>query len=105
MNIFKVIRYGCDEDPDGTDGKDTVFLVRAEDHIMAGMMVDERLIDLSHNNVPVFSQCIYKIGNDISNDTNPQIIMGPSYEYAYNYGNYPTFNRDSKDEDWDSQEL
>lgn len=100
MKIYKVVRYGCDQDPDGTDGVDTIFLVRSQDHLVAAEIVDNRLKALPHENVSPFSQCIYEIGEDISKEKEALVIMGPSYENAYNYGGYPTFIRECEDEEW-----
>ncbi len=101
MKIFKVVRFGCDHDPDGVNGVDTIFLVRSHDYYSAAEIVDESLERLPHEKVEPFSHIVFVIGADTSQLEEPMIIMGPSYEHAYNHGDYPGWERRVKSDDWE----
>ena len=104
MKLFRVIRYGCDHDKDalGVDAVDTNFIVRAPGLQDAARIVDEKLQTLPHKKVQPFSHQIFLLSEeDVGNSQETEIVMGPSYEYAYNRGNYPGWERIKESDPWE----
>lgn len=83
MKLYMAIRFGHAESPDGPDGADTVFLVRAEDYRDAARLTDEALLGLPTSSPrsqrPVESRChrVLELGEDSSSASEPQLLGGP----------------------------
>jgi len=84
MKIYFVVRWGHDESPDGPNGEDTHFIVKASDHDEAAAIVDFYLEhSLHHSQVEPICNVIVELGSDVGTRTDPLIIHGPWYSYAY----------------------
>ena len=86
MNLYLVIRYGSDLTPDGPNGPDTIYLVRAESHLDAEALVIPFLELLPHKLAAAVVSQIQEIGTCLSSDSEPGILFGPFYQHAYNKG-------------------
>ena len=93
MKLYMVARFGNDDSPDGPDGDDTVFLVRAPDEQFAADIVDELLKYLPHEKVAGYAQHIQLVGTDLSLNDGPGILMGPVYKPCYLPGYHPCWFR------------
>jgi hypothetical protein len=85
MNIYEIISWGAQEkegDPD------TIYLVRATDHLEAVEEVVTNASRSHHGGKRPFPHVIYHIGIDstIPKHTEPRILRGPYFECAYNHG-------------------
>ena len=108
MKLFIAVRWGHAESPDGPDGEDTQYLIRANDYIEAGTLADHALELLpttstkSRRPVRGFCDRIIEIGNCASIKSVPQVLMGPWIAYGYNVHHvyYPTWERDNKGDEW-----
>lgn len=86
MNIYLVIRSGSDRTKDGPNGPDTVFLVRAEDHIAAESLVVPLLELLPHKLVSTAAREIQLIGPSLDSVGEEALLLGPVYEHGINRG-------------------
>jgi len=106
MRLYLVVRFGHAESPDGPDGEDTSFLVRAKSILQAASLVDERLQSLpvrsstSDREVAPYCHRIMELGRDRGTNRSAQIVMGPWIGFAYNLGRYRTWMRERDDEPW-----
>ena len=80
MKLFMAVRYGSDLSPDGQDGSDTLFLVRAGDRDAAAEAVDEYLVScLTHDRVEPLCNCLIELADDSGSLHTPGIVYGPWY--------------------------
>src|SRR2546429_6222635 len=83
--IYEAVRWGNEEDPDGPDGPDTIFLVHATSPEEAAVLADARLIHLAHKRVAHFTQRIHELGLDTGSskpeEHGSQVLRGPYYEF------------------------
>ena len=80
MKIFHATRFGNDTSPEGPNGEDTHFLVRAKDRTQAARMVDKYLRhELTHRKVEAKCHRIQELGRDASSVREPAIVAGPWY--------------------------
>ena len=105
MNLYLVTRWGNDHDPDGPDGEDTNFLVRASTVTEASEIVDSVLEKLPHKNVDDFCHRVTRIGESISESLKAPIILGPFVAPAIMHDdegidNIERWARDEKSEGW-----
>jgi hypothetical protein len=108
MKLYIAIRWGNHDSPDGPDGADTHFLIRAHNSIEAARLADEilRSMPVSSPNhkreVQPFCHKVIEIGSDGSafSDVEPQVLIGPWIAYCYAVHNvgYGVWNRDHNDE-------
>jgi hypothetical protein len=108
MKLYITIGWGNHESPDGPDGEDTHFLVRAHDHVQAARLADEvlRLMPTActdgYRSVQSFCHKVIEVGADSSAcpDLLPQVLMGAwiAYGYAVHHDGYATWSRDSAEE-------
>lgn len=105
MKLFITTRWGNPYEPDGPDGKDTNFLVRASDFDEAARLAES---DLKHYplfvgaNRPVqgFINCIQQIGEDPASES-PAVLYGPWIEHiVVRDSNYDVWHRDKPDKEW-----
>src|SRR5947209_4127129 len=104
MKLYISVRWGNAESPDGPDGEDTHFLIRAHDFMEAAQLADTVLRSLpttsskSRRPVQPFCHRIIEIGSDNSIGSVPQVLMGPWVAYGYNvhHVSYPTWVRDEQ---------
>lgn len=88
LSLFLCIRWGHAESPEGADGEETSFLVRAHDHAEAAALADEILrwmpTHIEGNPRVVEARChrVLLLGVDISWPSPPGVIMGPAIGYA-----------------------
>lgn len=84
MNIYFATRWGHDESPDGPNGEDTNFIVRARDRDEAAAVVDQFLMhSLHHERVDSRCNTLHELGHYIGPSTEPSIIHGPWYAHAF----------------------
>jgi hypothetical protein len=95
MKVFLAIRYGHDESPDGPNGEDTLFVVRAGDRDGAAAIVDEYLASaLSHERVEPVCHRLVELGDDSSANLSAQILYGPWYALGLTPPGYKTWARE-----------
>jgi len=107
MKLYVTVRWGNHESPDGPDGEDTHFLVRAHDRDEAARLADAVLGSMptacteGHRSVEPFCHRIIEIGLDSSTfpGVEPQVLIGPwvAYGYAVHHVGYVTWSRDNTD--------
>lgn len=114
MQIYLVARWGNSESPDGPDGADTCFLVRATSYQAAAALVDEALASMpvsEGNNRQVQSFCHYVVLLGCSEgELSEGIVLGPWISHAVlNHAELCSrWTRVGNDEDWieaSSEEL
>jgi hypothetical protein len=104
MKIYEVICYGCDHDPDGPDGKDTIFLVRAKNFKEAVDFIElNYLPSVPHEFVNDFVNEVHEIGEDLSDINETEKLRGPYFENAFNRG-WKSWNRIDKEDPWEVTE-
>ena len=114
MKLYIVVRWGNHESPDGPDGEDTHFLIRARDHDEVVKLADEILGSMptacteGNRSVQPFCHKIIEIGSDSSTfaGVESQVLMGPwvAYGYAVHHVGYATWNRDHFDKNvWEKE--
>lgn len=82
MNLYLVARWGNPYDPEGPDGDDTNFLVKATSHLEAASIVDKLLARSEsqfEDNLPVDDFChdIRQVSTHVLGHDEPGIIHGP----------------------------
>jgi len=88
FNLFLCVRWGHAESPDGADGEDTSFVVRASSHEEAAQRADVILgrlpTQIPGNLRGVEQHChrVVEIGIDTSNSMQSAVIAGPVIAYA-----------------------
>ena len=107
MKLFIIVRWGNAESPDGPDGEDTHFLVRAQDFIEAAGLADDSLRALptvsskSKRPVQPFCHRIIEIGSDASEMSVSQVLMGPWVAYGnVHHAHYTTWERLEEKDKW-----
>ena len=101
LRLYAVFRHGNDIDEGGADGDDTIFIVRAVDHVNAAHLADQVVRCMPHERVENWCQGIYELGT--SNAVRPPsareecVLFGPCYQRAACEGWYPGWCR------WDQQ--
>lgn len=108
MKLYLVTRYGTATDPDGPDGPDTNFLIRAD-----GLEEAAHIADTSLQNIPVhwtpagrpvqdFCHQICELGDDARCDPQAAIVHGPWILHAIIQSpGYQTWCRDSPAVAWE----
>jgi len=107
MKLYIAVRWGNHNSPDGPDGEDTHFLIRAWDHLEAIRLADGVLASMptacteGHRSVQPFCHRIIEIGSDGSSsaETEAEVLMGPwvAYGMAVHHVGYVTWGRDDFD--------
>ena len=116
MKLYIAVRWGNHESPDGPDGEDTHFLIRARDNLEAALLADGVLRSMpitsssSKRRVQPFCHKIIEVGSDSSTFPNvqSQVIMGPwiAYGYEVHHVGYSAWSRKHDDENvWDKEET
>jgi hypothetical protein len=108
LKLFIAVRWGNADSPDGPDGEDTHYLLRANDNIEAGKLADHALQLLpttsskSRRAVKGFCERIIEIGDCGSTKSVPQVMMGPWIAHGYDVNRvyYPTWQRDHEKDEW-----
>jgi hypothetical protein len=114
MKLYIAIRWGSHLSPDGPDGEDTHFLIRAHDSVEAARLADAVLASMptacteGNRSVRPFCHRIVEIGSDGSGFTNVQaeVLMGPwiAYGCAVHHVGYQTWSRDDFDKNiWEKE--
>jgi hypothetical protein len=114
MKLYVAVRWGNHDSPDGPDGEDTHFLIRARDFTEAARLADGVLASMptscvkSDRSVEPFCHKIIEIGSDESTsaDVQPQVLMGPwvAYGYAVHHAWYLIWNRSHQDKNaWEKE--
>lgn len=98
MHVFIVARYGNNQD--GPNGTDTLFLVRAENHVAAANLVDSALREQPSLLVAPACNWICELGVDGSGRQPGEIIKGPFYDLAGACGCVNVWTRDVAEEPW-----
>ena len=82
MKLFFVSRWGHDESPEGANGEDTNFVVRAATRDDAARLVDLYLENcLSHRRVQPRCNFVCEIGADGSGAVDANVVCGPWYAF------------------------
>ena len=107
MRLYIAIRFGNHNSPDGPDGEDTHFLIRAHDYVEAVRLADGILRTMptscaeGHRSVQPFCHKVIEIGSDGSSCVNVQedILMGPWFAYGFSvhHVGYRTWSRNDFD--------
>ena len=107
MKLYIAVRWGNHESPDGPDGEDTHFLVRAREHDEAARLADAVLGSMptactrGHRSVQPFCHKIIEIGSDSSTfpGVAPRVLIGPwvACGYEVHQVGYATWDRDDAD--------
>jgi hypothetical protein len=114
MNLYITVRWGNHNSPDGPDGEDTHFLIRARDYIEAVRLADRILETLptactqGNRSVQPFCHRIIEIGSDAScfAGVQAEILMGPwvAYGHSVHHVGYTVWHRDDFDRNvWEKQ--
>ena len=104
LRLYAVFRHGNDFEEIGADGDDTIFIVRAKDHVSAAYLADQVVRYMPHERVMNWCQGVYELG--LSNPVRPPgieaegVLFGPSYHRAANDGCYPEWRRWEEEEPW-----
>jgi hypothetical protein len=101
LKLYVCVRWGHAESPEGADGEDTHFLVRAASHDEAANLTDGILrwlptqIEGSARGVEPHCQRVFEVGVDTSGSTTPAVVIGPAIGYALraDSSNYPSWCR------------
>jgi hypothetical protein len=104
MKLYIAVRWGSHTSPDGPDGEDTHFLIRAHEYVEAIRLADDFLSTMptdcaeGDRTVQPFCHKIIEIGSDGSSfaDVQVGILIGPwiAYGYSVHHTGYPTWSRD-----------
>jgi hypothetical protein len=86
MFIFEVIFWGTRDLDKAKHDYDTIYLVRAPDYRSAVELVATNASKKTHPNGERTAHIVFEIGKDLSNYPNAQILRGPYYACAYNFG-------------------
>lgn len=107
MKLYIAVRWGNHESPDGPDGEDTHFLIRARDRDEAARLADAVLGSMptvsteGHRSVQPFCHKIIEIGSDSSTfpGVEPQVLIGPwvAFGYGVHHVGYAIWSRDHTD--------
>lgn len=114
MKLYIAVRWGNHNSPDGPDGEDTHFLIRAHDYLEAAGLADGVLRTMptacaeGHRTVQPVCHRIIEVGSDGSSfaDAQPEILMGPwiAYGHAVHHVGYPTWSRNDFDKNvWEKE--
>jgi hypothetical protein len=111
MKLYVAVRWGNPESPDGPDGEDTHFLIRAHDFLEAAQLADEALRSLatssaaSRHPVQDFCHRIIEIGSDGSSffKVKAQVLMGPwvGFGCEVHHVGYATWERGPEKNEWE----
>lgn len=86
--LFLCVRWGHAESPEGADGEDTHFVVRADSHEEAAELADAILgsmpTHVDGNPRVVESHChhVLEIGTDHTGHKTSAVLLGPAIGYA-----------------------
>jgi hypothetical protein len=114
MKLYITIRFGHAESPDGPDGDNTVFVVRARDYAEAATLTDSALLELPvsspRSRRPVQPLCsrVLELGEDRGSGTSPGIIGGPwiGGDYHLDCRAYSMWCRGDVSDEWlDAREV
>jgi hypothetical protein len=107
MKLFIAVRWGNAESPDGPDGEDTHFLIRAQDFSEGAKLADDVLRSLptastrSKRQVQPFCHSIIEIGSDASEKSVPQVLLGPWFAHGnVHHVYYATWTRGEEKDLW-----
>ena len=88
MNLYLITRWGNNEEPDGPDGTDTMFLVRAPDYLSAVSVVEPVLQQMPHDRVLPYANVCVHLGTEEGTSSESRILLGPIIQ-TYLSGEYP----------------
>ena len=107
MNLYVTIRWGHADSPEGPDGEDTNFLIRALTVVEAGQLTDEILATLpvsspnSARPVQPFCHQVIEMGQDVSTENEARVLIGPWIGRAlWGRASYRTWVRDEQTDNW-----
>jgi len=98
MLVFLVARYGNNQD--GPNGTDTLFLVRADNHLAAAHLVECALREQPAILVKPICNWICELGVDGTGRKAGEIIKGPFYDLSAARGCVRVWTRDYADDPW-----
>jgi hypothetical protein len=88
LQLFLCVRWGHAESPEGADGEDTHFVVRAHDHVEAAELADVILnwlpTQVEGNPRGVEARChrVLELGIDTTGSLASAVVIGPAIGYA-----------------------
>ena len=102
MDLFIVVRWGSDLTPDGADGPDTHYLVRANDFREAVSLAEVKLRGASHSRVSASANVCLKLGqcSPSRHELHAAVVLGPSYQQLRGDDFAEGWLRHYADEDW-----
>lgn len=107
MKLYFTTRWGSPTDPDGPDGADTNYLIRASTPEEAAQVADVALHTFPVRSTPAgrpvqtFCHHITELGEDSSTDSSPSIVHGPWVSRAIiDAAGCRSWQRDSQDGAW-----
>lgn len=98
MLVFLVARYGNNEE--GSNGADTLFLVRADNHLAAAHIAECALSQQPAILVKPICNWICELGVDSTGRQAGEIIKGPFYDLSGARGCVRVWTRDYADDPW-----
>jgi len=113
MKLFLVVRWGSPTDPEGPDGEDTNYLIRAATPEAAAVVADVALYTFPLRSRPVgrpvqgWCHYIVELGEDESTEPIASIVHGPWVRHAIIQADgCRAWHREAADDPWvASQEL
>ncbi len=111
MKLYFTVRFGHPESPDGPDGEDTNFLVRASSFLEAATITDKFLANAPTTSPsskrPVDSRChrVIELGTDGSSESQAAIVHGPWIRFcSMSVKGCPAWHRDGIYTEWVTEE-
>jgi hypothetical protein len=96
--IYIVCRWGNDEE--GSDGKDTLFIIAAKSHLVAAAIADDKLKGLPHKQIAPRSNWICRLGTTEPDAHFNGILKGPFYDIAAVEGGTTYWIRENWQQRW-----
>jgi hypothetical protein len=100
MNLYVVIRWGNEASPDGPNGTDTTYLVRAPDRESAISLVEQLLREEAATKVVPYANVCIQLGTDSSLIDEATVLLGPIIQNFHNNGYPILWVRHYDDEAW-----
>jgi len=107
LRLYVVLRYGNEAEAEelGANGADTIFLVRARDHIRAAELADRELRNsLPHSQLPRWCYGAYEVGVShtitLPQEYHEMVLFGPVVPPTYATGGCPCWIRHDEKRPW-----
>ena len=105
MLLYIVVLWGNDASPDGANGEDTIYFIRAASMLKAVEIAEFELRNLPHERcVPEASVCV-ELGQDLEENLDAKVIIGPLIKFFYMTDILRTWIRNFHSSDWEEAPL